>query len=88
MTRCPRVQPQQVRLHSPFFLDGLRADEVRVLYRDKHGYTQSIRASDVPGVPAFIKEGASLGHLWIEGHLGAGDPLVRSGEPARRRGRS
>lgn len=68
--------------HSPFFLNGLRPDEVRVLYRDDYGYTQSIRAADIQGVPEFIDAGASLGHLWLEGRFGVGDPLVRAGAPS------
>lgn len=68
--------------HSPFILNGLRAEEVRVLYRDDKGYTQTLRACDIQGVPEFIRAGASLGHLWIEGHFGVGDPLVRAGAPA------
>jgi hypothetical protein len=74
--------------HSPFFLNGLRADEVRVLYRDEQGYTQSVRASDIQGVPQFIATGASLGHLWLEGRFGVGDPLVRAGAPALPRGKA
>lgn len=68
--------------HSPFFLNGLRAEEVRVLYRDEQGYTQTVRASDIQGVPEFVQAGASLGHLWLEGRFGVGDPLVRAGAPA------
>lgn len=68
--------------HSPFFLDGLRPNEVRILYRDEQGYTQTVRASDIRGIPEFIQAGASLGHLWLEGRFGVGDPLVRSGAPA------
>lgn len=68
--------------HSPFFLNALRAEEVRILYRDEQGYTQAVRALDIKGVPEFIAAGASLGHLWLEGHFGVGDPLVRSGAPA------
>lgn len=67
--------------HSPFLLNSLRAEEVRVLYRSEEGFTESIRASDVNGVPEFLEEGALLGQLWLEGHLGAGDPLVNSGAP-------
>ncbi len=70
--------------HSPFFLNGLHADEVRVIYRDERGYSQSKRAADIPGVPAFIVAGASMGHLWMEGHLGVGDPLVNGGGPVRK----
>lgn len=78
-----------VTTHSPFFLNGLRADEVRALYRDDQGYTQAVRASDIPGIPQFLNEGAALGYLWLEGHLGVGDPLVNAGAPqARGRSRS
>jgi hypothetical protein len=34
-------------------------------------------------VSEFMKAGASLGHLWMEGRFGVGDPLVRSGAPAK-----
>ena len=73
--------------HSPFFLDTLRPEEVRVLYRDDDGYTQTVRASDVRGVPEFIAAGASMGHLWLEGHFGVGDPLTAAGGPVRKRKR-
>ncbi len=75
--------------HSPFFLNAMKAEEVRVLYRDEQGFTQAVRACDIQGVPDFIKAGASLGHLWMEGHFGLGDPLVNHGAPrtsTRRRG--
>jgi predicted ATPase len=70
-----------VTTHSPFFLNSLRADEVWVLYRDEKGYTQTRRTADIPGVQDFIKAGASLGHLWLEGRFGMGDPLVNAGAP-------
>jgi len=69
--------------HSPFFLNSMRPEEVRVLYRNESGFTESVRASDVTGIPEFLDEGALLGHLWLEGHLGAGDPLVNSGAPKK-----
>ena len=72
-----------VTTHSPFFVNALRAEEVRVLYRDEKGYTQVVRAADIPGVTDFMAAGASLGHLWMEGRFGVGDPLVRSGSPAK-----
>ena len=71
-----------VTTHSPFFLDGLRAEEVRVLWRDENGHTQVDRAADLHGVPEFMDNGALLGHLWTEGFFGVGDPLTRSGAPA------
>ncbi|WP_372612585.1 AAA family ATPase [Halomonas sp.] len=72
--------------HSPFFLNGLRPEEVRVLWRDENGYTQARRAADLPGVQEFVAEGALLGHLWMEGQLGVGDPLTNQGEPTRPHG--
>ena len=70
-----------VTTHSPFFLDALRAKEVRVLYRNTQGFTETIRASDIQGIPEFLEAGALLGHLWLEGHFGVGDPLVNAGAP-------
>lgn len=67
--------------HSPLLLNAMRAEEVRVLYRDKQGFTQAVRASDIQGIPAFIQAGVSLGYLWMEGHFGLGDPLVNHGAP-------
>ena len=72
-----------VTTHSPFFLNALRPEEVRVVWRDEQGYTQTQRAADLPGVSEFVKHGALLGHLWMEGQLGVGDPLVNQGAPSR-----
>ncbi|MBK8097408.1 MAG: AAA family ATPase [Planctomycetes bacterium] len=71
--------------HSPFFVNALRPREVRVLWRDEHGFTQAKRVADIQGVPQFVDSGAMLGHLWMEGHLGVGDPLVNQGAPIRPR---
>lgn len=76
-----------VTTHSPFFLNALRPNEVRVLWRGEDGYAQAMRAADLPGVPEFVAEGALLGHLWTEGQLGVGDPLVNQGAPIRPLGR-
>ena len=72
-----------VTTHSPFFLNALRPKEVRVLWRDERGYTQTRRAADLPGVEDFMSKGALLGHLWMEGQLGVGDPLVNQGGPTQ-----
>ena len=72
-----------VTTHSPFFLNPMRPNEVRVLYRDEEGYTHVQTAADIRGITAFIKEGASLGHLWSEGRFGIGDPLVNAGAPKK-----
>ena len=64
-----------VTTHSPFFVNGLRPEEVWVLYRDAKGYAQARRTADMPGVKDFMSEGAKLGHLWMEGYFTVGDPL-------------
>jgi len=70
-----------VTTHSPFFVNGLRPDELWVLYRDERGYTQARQTSQMRGVSAFIDQGALLGHLWMEGHFDVGDPLIADGGP-------
>ncbi|WP_405225983.1 AAA family ATPase [Lentisalinibacter sediminis] len=64
-----------VTTHSPFFINPLRSEEVRVLYRAEDGYTRVRRVADMPGIQAFLDQGATLGDLWMEGHFDAGDPL-------------
>lgn len=73
-----------VTTHSPFFLNATRPGEVRLLWRDEQGYTRTERVAEVPGVADFVETGALLGHLWMEGYFGVGDPLVNHGSPSRR----
>ena len=73
--------------HSPFFLNAIRPQEIRVLYRDKDGFTQAIQASEIRGITEFASAGASMGHLWLEGRFGVGDPLFESGVPKTKRSR-
>ena len=70
-----------VTTHSPFFVNGLRPEELWVLYRDEQGFTQVRRASDMLGIKEFIAEGALLGQLWMEGYFEVGDPLTNNGGP-------
>ena len=70
-----------VTTHSPFFLDGLQPKEVRVLWRDEDGHTQTQCVQDVVGIPAFVEAGAELGDLWMEGQFRVGDPLMDRGSP-------
>ncbi len=74
-----------VTTHSPFFLNGMKPDEVRVIYRNECGYSEVQQASEVPGIREFVEAGASMGHLWMENHLGMGDPLVNAGAPVKKR---
>ena len=71
-----------VATHSPFFLNALKPEQVRVLWRDGKGHTQARRAADLNGIPDFMEAGALLGDLWMEGYFGVGDPLTRHGGPA------
>lgn len=72
-----------VTTHSPFFVDGLRPEEVWTLYRDRDGYTRAERSADMPGIQEFMKHGAKLGHLWIEGYFSVGDPFKEARRDAR-----
>ncbi len=65
---CERTQ-LLVTTHSPFFLNGLRLEEVRALWRDESGCTQTRRIAELRGVREFVEEGAHLGSLWMEGHF-------------------
>lgn len=77
---CDRSQ-LMVTTHSPFFVNGLRAEELWVLYRDERGYSRAKRAADMKGVPEFLEHGAKLGELWMEGQFEFGDPLTAAGGP-------
>ncbi|MDQ7040523.1 MAG: AAA family ATPase [Rhodothermus sp.] len=68
-----------VTTHSPYFVNALRPEEVWVLWRDEQGYTRTKRVSQIQGIPEFVKQGAQLGDLWMEGFFGMGDPLVNEG---------
>ena len=70
-----------VTTHSPFFINSLGPDEVRILWRDQAGHTQTRCVADLRGVGEFMDEGAQLGSLWMEGHFGVGDPLTAEGAP-------
>ncbi len=70
-----------VTTHSPFFVNGLRPEEVWSIYRDKNGFTQARKASEMKSISDLINEGANLGYLWTEGFFDSGDPLTNAGEP-------
>lgn len=65
-----------VTTHSPFFVDGLKPEEVWVLYRDEKGFTQAKRTSEMQGVKEFIQNGALLGQLWMEDYFDVGNPII------------
>ena len=71
-----------VTTHSPFFLHDLKAEEVRIMWRDAKGHARMSRAADLERVRAFMDEDARLDELWMENQFGVGDPLTRHGAPA------
>ncbi len=71
-----------VTTHSPYFLNAMRPDEVRVLWRDNDGHTQPRRVDEFHGVTDFMDAGATLGDLWMENQFRAGDPLTSPIAPA------
>ena len=74
-----------ITTHSPYFVNGLRAEEVWMLYRDEQGFTVCKRASEMLGINDFLDAGAKLGQLWMEGFFEFGDPLTNAGGPRRGR---
>jgi predicted ATPase len=66
-----------VTTHSPFFLNAMQPEEVRILFRDELGFTQTKQVSTIQGIQEFVNEGATLGNLWMENQFGVGDPLTR-----------
>ena len=72
-----------VTTHSPFFIDGIKPQELWVLYRDKNGHTQAKRTDEMSGIKEFMEEGASLGNLWMEDFFEFGNPLKNHGGPRK-----
>ena len=72
-----------ISTHSPYFVNGLHAEEVWVLYRDERGFTVCKRTSEMQGIKDFLEAGAKLGYLWMEGYFEFGDPLTNAGGPRR-----
>jgi hypothetical protein len=55
----------------------MQPEEVRILFRDELGFTQTKQVSTIQGIQEFVNEGATLGNLWMENQFGVGDPLTR-----------
>lgn len=61
--------------HSPFFINGMQPNQVWALGRGEDGYTQAMKAADMPGILEMMRAGAKLGDLWMEGYFKLGNPL-------------
>lgn len=66
-----------ITTHSPFFVNGLRPNELWVLDRDETGFTRAKRAAEMDDVTALVNSGGRLGQLWMEGFFEFGYPPGR-----------
>ncbi len=57
-----------ISTHSPDFLDAVRLEELYCLIKND-GYTQIVRALDLPLVASLYHEGDLLGEIWQQGLL-------------------
>lgn len=57
-----------ISTHSPDFLNAIRIEELYCLIK-RNGYSQIIRALDLPLIKSLYKEGDTLGALWTQGLL-------------------
>ena len=71
-----------VTTHSPYFVNALHAEELRVVWRDRDGFAKAMSTNDIFPVPELVEHGNQLGDLWMHGHFGVGNPTVRQGEPS------
>jgi predicted ATPase len=60
--------------HSPSLIDALSPDEVWILEKNKHGFTDITRAADIKGVKEMVAQGIPMGSLWYSNHFGIGSP--------------
>lgn len=63
-----------VTSHSPFFINGLRPEQVWAMTRDDYGYASVRRVADMKGIAEMMKAGAVLGDLWVENYFEFGNP--------------
>lgn len=61
-----------VTTHSPYFVDAVRLQEVRILERDDCGHT-SVKTPDTDELRSLVDAGATPGYLWMSGHFRGGD---------------
>ncbi len=65
-----------VSTHSPYLLDSLKPDQLRVLNRGKDGFTTTRTVSDMPLVNEYLIEGGLLGESWVQGMFDLSDESV------------
>ncbi len=55
--------------HLPQFVDALSPEQVWLMEKDEHGFTQIKRTADMPVIKVLDQEGIPLGSLWYSNHL-------------------
>ena len=65
-----------VTTHSPYLLDALKPNQVRILNRGNDGFTTTRPVSDMPLVKEYLLEGGLLGESWVQGMFDLSDELV------------
>ena len=68
-----------ISTHSPDFLNAIRLEELYCLVK-VDGYTNIVRASDLPLVASLSRQGDLLGELWQQGIL-LNDAKMAGGNP-------
>lgn len=58
-----------ITTHSPQFVDALSPEQVWLMEKDEHGFTQVRRTVDMPIIRAMTEEGVPLGSLWWSNHF-------------------
>lgn len=73
-----------VTTHSPYFLDGARLADVRILERDERGHTTVFEPDKE--LKELVDQGASPGYLWLSGHFQRGRFATRVSEDSNSMG--
>jgi predicted ATPase len=60
-----------ITTHQPYFVDALEPNEVWVLEKGEHGFSEVRRASDDEAVKNLVDQGLPLGGLWYSDYLDA-----------------
>lgn len=60
-----------VTTHQPYFVDALAPNEVWILRKQKDGFSNVERASEVEFVQEMVDQGLPLGSLWYSDYLGS-----------------
>jgi predicted ATPase len=63
-----------VTTHSPYFVDGLKPEQVWLVRKDAKGHAVANRAADTETIVSLVGEGLPLGSLWYSKYMDDGAP--------------